>query len=217
MSKITSDSEGLQKLTDWKDVVNSDHHQAIDEGLTYEYINSLSDIDRQDLLDQITEAMNVCTVPAIDDLQNKLSVVLSTESKREQWQRNHSVILREIHNSFLESNRMPTKTEIACITGLSRQTVHSHLSDLPDNCFYREEIDQYKALVPKVLMQLYKHSLAGDTSSAKLFLEMVGERKGGHHQTNYIQINNLVLTEDRLKKLSSDQISQIEGWINSIE
>ena len=46
---------------------------------------------------------------------------------------------------------MPTKTEIAHKTGISRQTIYKHLKEYKDNPFNTEFEEQFSFMYPKLM------------------------------------------------------------------
>jgi hypothetical protein len=117
---------------------------------------------------------------------------------------------------------MPNKSAIARETGLSRQTVAKHFAAYKRHPEYTAEMEQFKFMAPNVLASVFKHALNGDIKAARLYFQMVGatnsqSRTCGiiNEQNNYIQINNTILSQENLKQLSAEQLSQIENIISN--
>jgi hypothetical protein len=115
---------------------------------------------------------------------------------------------------------MPSKTELATKTELSRQTIHKHLKEYSAHPVYLGQIEQFKFLTSEVLAKVFKFAVNGDIRAAKLYFELMGNINGQplanpaiKTQNNYIQINNTLLTEEMVKKLTPEQLKQIEEII----
>ena len=81
-------------------------------------------------------------------------------------------------------------------------------------------MEQFKFMAPSLLANVYKHALSGDMRAAKLYLQMAGttgKQQAGtvvNEQNNYIQVNNTILSQENLERLTADQLNQIESIIN---
>ena len=111
---------------------------------------------------------------------------------------------------------MPNKTEIADETGLSRQTVAKHLREYQAHPEVKAETRQFQVVANRVLASMFKSAVNGDVRAARLYLEMVGapvnQQTGTlvNEQNNYIQVNNTILSQENLERLTAEQLNQIE-------
>ena len=70
-----------------------------------------------------------------------------------------------------------------------------------------------------MLANVFKYASNGDMKAARLYFEMVGavNKKQANtvvnEQNNYIQINNTILSQENLKRLTAEQLDQIESII----
>jgi len=138
--------------------------------------------------------------------------------KRSLYQFNHSSILAVMHRGILENNIMPTITNIASETELSRTTVHKHLNDLKENGFDSEIRIQQMALVEQAITALYKIGVRDSNPTAlKYFIQFADPGLTKNAINNYIQINNIRLTQEDLKILPTKLLSEIESIIMEVK
>jgi Cdc6-like AAA superfamily ATPase len=118
---------------------------------------------------------------------------------------------------MLDYGRMPSKTEIGTEAGLSRQTVHKHLTNFTAHPLYQEELEQHRFMSSRILAKLFSLASMGDVRAAKLYLDATCNsaetrtpRTIIEHQNNYIQINETVLSQETIKGLDPAQLESIE-------
>jgi len=147
---------------------------------------------------------------------NKWEVAFDKPTKNALWSNNHLLICAKIDILMKEYNRMPNCIELAEETGLSRQTVHKHLTEFNSSLFYSEHIEQFRIMIPSLLNRLYKMATGGNIKAAKLYFDTLGglentfKPKASTTQNNYIQINNTVLSQEQVSSLTVEQIEQLE-------
>ena len=119
---------------------------------------------------------------------------------------------------------MPTKTEIATKTVLSRQTIHKHLKDFATHPLYAEQMLQFKIMADRVMAKVLKIAVLGEgnVKAARLYFELLGYLGGQsglnttiNTQNNYIQINGTVFSQESIKHLKPEQLNQIENLIKN--
>lgn len=69
-------------------------------------------------------------------------------------------------------------------------------------------------------MEVLRQSIKGDIRAARLFLEFAGSTKGQSrikNQNNFIQINGMELTEEKISKLRPEQLQTIEAVLQSLD
>lgn len=144
---------------------------------------------------------------------------LTDETKSQVWEHNHNQIMATMSNLIQMLNRMPTVTEIADETQLSRTTVHKHLKEYRTDPNYKEQKEQYKFLGDRLLAKVYQYATTGNLKAARLYFEVTGTlnetRTKITTQNNYIQINGLVIDEKQLAKLPPERVSEIENLIKT--
>jgi uncharacterized protein YbaP (TraB family) len=71
-------------------------------------------------------------------------------------------------------------------------------------------------MAPMLMAKVFQSATKGDIRAARLYLETVGATGKQQSNTvvksqnNHIQINNTILSQENLKRLSAEQLNQIE-------
>jgi|GEM_PF-6241495 len=153
-------------------------------------------------------------------LINMLSLLTVKEDNTTTQDFNYRKIREAIAALYRKHNAMPTKTQIADYTGLSRPTVHKYMKgDALTNL--RDELNEQAAyMVPRVLDKvLYAALSMNDLQAAKLYLNTITKIKNDpgqttiNNQNNYIQINGKVLNHEKIQQLKPEQLKMIEDII----
>lgn len=189
LKKVTHNELGTLNETEKKLVLN----------LMNEKINSLKGIEKERFIEQFVE-------------------IWDTSTKNQLWEYNHNQITCAISTLMQKYGRMPTKTEIATKTELSRQTVHKHLKEYTNHPQYLGQIEQFRFMTSQVLVKVFQFAVNGDTGAAKLYFNVMGFMNNGQlqnntliqNQNNYIQINGTVLSQETIKHLNPEQLNTIE-------
>lgn len=129
--------------------------------------------------------------------------------KRQDWEINHTKIKAFMRNWLLENRSVPAVATIAKELELSRQTVYEHLNEGMTNEFYQERMKHMEYLTLDILQLLYQRLLDGNAVAGKIYLEYMmkmqqQQQTNIRQQNNYLQVNNLVLDEQRMKLLPDD-------------
>jgi len=154
-----------------------------------------------------------------DDFLDKIESLMPPANKQQIWEYNQQVITEAIAKLMEKYGAMPNKTQIAQQTGLSRQTITKHLKEYQTNPGRADEMEQFKIMTSKLISKVFNFAVNGDIRAARLYLEAVGatnKRQSNtvvNHQNNYIQINNTILSQENLKRLSAEQLNQIESVV----
>ena len=196
----------LQKVTE---KVNS---LMSKDRISREDINKLTN-EEADYFEKVaTEKLNNTKGKELDKLLARLDQVITPESKNEIWENNHRRIIQEISLFIAEYGRMPLKIDLADRVGLSRQTLHKHLKEYKDNPAYSEHLQRFQLMTEKLIAKMFQFALQGNVKAGRLYFDMVGHMGGRviRNQTNYIQVNNLVISEERLRALEPEQLRRIE-------
>ena len=183
---------------------------------------SLTDIDdftnreRRHVQNEIDKKLKRLKGDARHDFLAKIDAILHIETKNDIWEQNHLHICTAISENMRVYGTMPNKTEIADETGLSRQTVAKHLREYQAHPEVKAETRQFQVVANRVLASMFKSAVNGDVRAARLYLELVGapiNQQSGtlvNEQNNYIQINNTILSQENLERLTAEQLNQIE-------
>jgi hypothetical protein len=204
-------AEGLQKLTEIKIKRLLRRTQ-----ITHKDIDQLSDPERRLFGDIVTEKIKSCTPDERDTFLKKIEETLSEQTRTEFWEYNHNRIMAVIPLLMKELGRLPSRTEIARKAELSRTTVYKHLTEFANHPLYLEQLQKFRILAENVLVKVYQSAMDGDTASQKMMLNVMGLNCSQSSQTNYIQINNLILSQDQIRRLNPEQLLTIESILRTI-
>ncbi len=182
-------------------------------------VNDLDNLDlgeRQYLGAVCTQMLQNLKDTERDDFLNKIEPIMLDSNKQQVWEYNHQAITDAISKLTEEHGSMPTKNQLAAETGLSRQTISKHLKEYQTHPAHAEQIEQYKMMAPKLMAKVFQYAAKGDIRAARLYLETVGATGKQQNNTvvksqnNHIQINNTILSQENIKRLSTEQLNQIE-------
>ncbi len=154
-----------------------------------------------------------------DKFLAQVDPIIAPETKSDIWENNHRAITEAIANFIRSNGFMPTQTDMAILTGLSRQTIYKHFKEYKKQPEFILQAEQFKLMAPQLLANVYKFALKGDMRAARLYFEVIGAKTTRTQNTlpgtqhNYIQINNTILSQENLARLTTDQLNQIEGII----
>lgn len=186
-------------------------------------IESLTEVEKSQFFVLITEKFKGLKGNERDEFLKKLELIISDTTKNQLWESNHVQITGAISNLMQEYGRMPSKTELATKTELSRQTIHKHLKEYRDHPIYLGQIEQFRFMASRVLAKVFAFAINGDIRAAKLYFEIIGNPGNSsslntviNTQNNYIQINQMKLSQETIKRLTSDQLCQIETILKTV-
>ncbi|MCR8560665.1 hypothetical protein KXD93_23620 [Mucilaginibacter sp. BJC16-A38] len=189
---------------------------------------TLSDLDKFDTSERqylgatLTKMLESFKGEERDDFLTKIEDVIPVTNKQVIWEYNHLKITEAISKLIEKYGCMPTQNHIVEETGLSRQTINKHLKEYQTHDGYARQMEQFKIMTPKLMAKVYKSAVNGDVRAARLYLETFGatnKRQGKtvvNSQNNYIQINNTILSQENLKRLSAEQLKQIESVVTMV-
>jgi hypothetical protein len=224
--------DGLQKLTDKKELktVNKKLLAQGAEGIwstvlegkkfTIDDLIGLTEQTKASIAAILTGGIIALHGEDNDQFIEQVEDVISDTSKRELYERNHYSIMRAMDEIMLERGRLPTDTQIACLTGLSRVTVHKHLKNYKHSEDYKNKMNSMRILREKILSRIYKSAMDGDMRAAKIFMDSTGEDDGqwrvsnnNFTQNNIIQFNEVRFTEDEIKALPENQQQKLIRYL----
>ena len=149
-----------------------------------------------------------------DLIWQKSEDLVDTQTKSEYWECNHILITRAISTLMQENGRMPSKVELSIKSGLSRQTIHNHLNEYSTHPLYIEQVEQFRFMREKILATVLRLAVNGDVKAARRFLDCTkysdSSEKANQTINNYIQINQIKITQDSIAKLIPAQLGQIK-------
>lgn len=218
---MTAKKKGLQKLTETQKKIDLLlQKKKIKQN---DIIETLSKEESNDFSQYLTDKINTLRGAELDSLLYKIEEITPTDVKNQIWEANHMNITRAISKYIEDYGKMPSKSNIANETGLSRQTIYKHLKEYDSNPFFAEEMRKFKFMADRVLAKVFKIAVNGDTKAARLYFEVVGILSNNanpnlsiKNQNNYIQINQLKLSQEIIKQLSPEKLSQIESIVKDV-
>lgn len=222
-----SNEKGLQNLT------KSENNEIIDtpekvykllekDKVLQEDVNRIREDQIELFQSLVNQKMNSLKEEERDEFLKKVYSIIDDDSKREMWENNQINITNAISKHIKDYGRVPSKTEIAKFTGISRQTVHKHLSEYNTSPLFASQLEEFRILGTKVLASIYEEALKGDIKAAKLFLQTTGWINGSGqkvsigNQNNYIQVNGTIINEEALKQLPPDQLALLSNMIKGV-
>jgi DNA-binding phage protein len=214
-----SAKKSLQKFTETEVKINN---LLSLKQITENELEPLSEAEKDLLMVKINERYNELKGTERDNFLRKIEPITNEITKNQLWENNHVEITCAISNLMQECGRMPTVTQIANKTDLSRQTIHKHLKEYTNHPQFIEQMEQFKFMNSKVLAKVFKFAVNGDMRAAKLYLSAMGMYNEPapkntliQNQNNYIQINGTVLSQDNLKQLNPEQLNTIEAILKA--
>lgn len=206
--------EGLQEFTDTEKI-----NKVLSlKQITDKALEPFNEAEKNHLFGIITRKLNALEGVERDEFYTKIEPILHETTRNERWECNHNSITWAISTLMQEYGRMPSKTEIATKTELSRQTVHKHLKEYANHPQYLGQIEQFRFMTSRVLAKVFKFAVNGDIGAAKLYFNVMGFMNNAQppnntliqNQNNYIQINGTVLSQETIKRLNPEQLNSIE-------
>ncbi|RCU42451.1 hypothetical protein EIZ47_08855 [Chryseobacterium lacus] len=210
-----STKESLQKLTDIECIDNLLKQSKISDA----DVNKLTKRQQILLNEKFTAFYNEAKAEKKDKLLNKVIDILPEAERNNIWEINNMNIMNAIMQYVQQYGGMPPKIRIAEATGLSRQTVDKHFKDIQNNPLYKEIEQQFKFMIPKVLGEVLRAAINGDMKAAKIYFDVVSGPKDKtkiNTQNNYLQINGILIEEEKLSRLKPEQLKQIEQILHSV-
>jgi DNA-binding phage protein len=135
--------------------------------------------------------------------------------KNATYEMNHSIITTCIHNHILEHRCFPTMFKIREETGISRTTIYKHLDEGLKSKFNKLVNGKVELMTTKAMEKLYLIGVQDNNVTAlKNFIELSGATAKNNTTNNYIQINNLKISNDEFNQLPSETILEIETLIS---
>jgi len=196
------------------------------ERITPSDIEPLNPTEKGRLMKVLSDILNNLKGIERDKFCKKIEQITPDTAKNQLWESNHMRITWAISVLIKEYGRMPTQTELADKTELSRQTIHKHLKEYATHPQHLEQIEQFRFMTSKVLANVFQYAVNGDMGAAKLYFSVMGFMGAAmkeqpinstlvQNQNNYIQINGTVLSQETLKHLNPEQLNVIETMLKA--
>jgi DNA-binding phage protein len=157
-----------------------------------------------------------------DVLTNMLVATLTDERiiediRNTTYEANNSKITSFIHNHILEHRCFPNQSTIIEKTKLSRQTVYNHLKDGINSKHNKLVKGANEIMSMSALQKLYLIGVQDNNPTAlKHFIQLSGvvSNQNTTNVSNYIQINNLKISNEDFNKLPKETIIEIEAIVS---
>jgi len=144
------------------------------------------------------------------------------------WEYHHANVCTAIASYLHEHGIMPSQAVLSAKTGYNRQTITRHLKAYREHPSYIGQAETMHLMKMKVTEKMLAMALEGDIRAAKVFMETVARtesRKTGPNeadqaegmamvQNNFIRINGLFITEEKLSTLDPEKRAQLEALLN---
>lgn len=126
------------------------------------------------------------------------------------WERNHAQIANAFYSLTKDSVTLPTVSEIAQKTKLSRTTIYKHLEHLETDEHHKTQKAFYQFGLQSVASIAYQLGVKNtDLKALKLFADIATKQIEKPKQVNYIQINNTKIDVNKFESLPMEQQQQI--------
>lgn len=149
-----------------------------------------------------------------EELDRYIEQTSSLLDQNEVWEFNHRKIEVIIERHVHQTGAMPSTTDIANATKLSRPTVRKHLAAISTSPHTEDQNNGIAIMVPRVMGSVLKQALRGDLKAAKIYMDAASRQKETTstviNQNNYIQINNTIINQKLISKLNPEQLKKIE-------
>ncbi len=133
------------------------------------------------------------------------------EQKNALYEFNHDLIMNQISNYLFKNGMMPRVSDIRDKTGISRTTIYKHLEDEKINGRNNKARKQLRMLVSQAMATLYKIGVEDRNAQAlKYFINFVEPETNSGTVNNYVQINNIRLTQNDLENIPLEEQEKIE-------
>jgi len=206
----------LQKLTDYKNI------NSLPELKKYLklYPNKKVDI-RENIQKRLIDSYKNEEKNEYNLTEMYLSLIENKELKKDirntTYEVNHSIITSFMHNYILENRQFPTMSIISEKINLSRQTIYNHLNNGLTSITNHLLKGKNEIMSAKALEKLYLIGIEKNNPMAlKYFIQLTGmvSNNSKMQVNNYIQVNNLKISNEDIKRLPIEDILQIEKIVS---
>jgi predicted DNA-binding protein YlxM (UPF0122 family) len=187
--------------------------------ITSEDTKSFSDYENVRLGELCSKRIRKLQGPDREKFIKKIEDIVDEGTKRGFWEYNHGRIIYAISSLMKQYGRLPSADEIARTVDLSRTSVYRHLKEYSTHPLYLEQQEKLRILSSNVLTRVYLNAMNDDLGSQKLFLNAMGylgNGQGRQVNNNFIQVNNLLITQESILKLDPKQLAIVESTLKSV-
>jgi hypothetical protein len=180
---------------------------------------------QQDLWDNLTDRISDSYKNGLGKeyvLTNMLVATITDEERKDNvrnttYEANNGAITGCIHNYILENRCFPSQSAIIEKTKLSRQTIYNHLKDGINSKHNKLLRGANEIMALSALSKLYLIGIEDRNASAlKHFIQLSGIVSTNHttNVNNYIQTNNIKISNEDFNSLPSEIILEVEQIIS---
>ncbi len=192
----------------------------IKEYILPEDVSGLSEAQRKKIKMALMKRLETCEPREKTAILEKIAMVSNDhEMKRDVWEINHSKVVNAISAHLTKNGRLPNQMTLAEKTGLSRQSISAHLKEYHTQPAFADHLEQLKLMKMTILEWILSCAVSGDLKAAKMFMDNIDKTENKSQlkssrtigqQNNYIQVNGVLISEEKLGQLSPEQLRQIE-------
>jgi hypothetical protein len=198
------------------------HEIVTGEDFSPREIHKLSEYQKRKIHAYIRGRLPRCQPRERKILTQRLALFATdADLRQDTWEYHHANICTALAGYLQEQEIMPTRAVLAAKTGYTRQTISKHLKAFREHSVQGMDAGIGMLLKSRVTEKMLVMALKGDVRAAKVYLEAVSrrpapEKKAGvKMQNNFIRINGLVISEERLSRLRPEQLSLLEELLGT--
>lgn len=178
------------------------------------HLDKLPKEQRTASLKFLESALNLLAFDDRERFIERIESVLNEITKSNIWEVEQVSIENAIDALTREKNRCAARLEMAEKTGLSATTIDKHIGEYAQSPYHKKRQDELGLMRERLLSRCYLLGTGGDMKAARLFLEATaypGTKASVHNQqNNFIQVNNLTITEEQINQLPEDKQQQMK-------
>jgi hypothetical protein len=169
----------------------------------------------------LEHALNLLAGEDRDRFIERIERVLNEPTRNNIWELEHVNIVNALDTLARENNRFAARLEIANKTGYSLKIIDKRLQESGTNPYHKKRQEELQLMRERLLSRCYKFATGGDMRAARLFFEVTASHRlmaNVHNEhNNFIQVNNLTITEEQINALPQDkrqQMTEILGLLS---
>ena len=191
----------------------------IREELFPEDLSGFTEAQRNKIKEALYKRLETCQPNEKRSILNKMAALSGDpEIRKEVWELNHRSILSAISIHLASFGCMPIQATIAEKTELSRKCVSRHLDEYRNSDLYAEQMKKLKMMNMTVIEFILSRAVNGDLKAAKMYIDTLSKMEDKEEaritlkqQNNYIQLNGILISEEKLVQLAPEKIRLLES------
>ena len=166
------------------------------------HLDNYSEEEHQIYLNFLEGAFSLLGFNDRDRFLNRIENVLTEASKNNIWEFEHVAIENAIDTLARDKNRLAARIEVSDKTCLNQETIKKHKGEYFQSHHHTQRQQEFLLMKERLLSHCYKFAINGDMKSTRLFFEATSEKRPEtsikNQQNNFVQINNLTITEEQI-------------------